>query len=90
MGLDIGVKEYKGKDEKGYLIMENPDVDWYSTRMSIRKELLSNVEFDVLNSGIYYDWEEYYRITDFEKAYKWAETLEEKDKNYIENILKIL
>lgn len=91
MGLDISVKEFKGKDEKGYLIMQYPDLpNWDDTRMAIRKEFLNNVEFEVLSSGIYYDWEEYYRITDFTKAFEWAETLQEKDKEYIKNILEIL
>lgn len=91
MGLDISIIEYKGKDNKGYLITKSADLDnWDDTRMTIRKEILKNVEFESLSSGIYYDLEECYRITNFPKAHEWAETLEEKDKKYIKNILEIL
>lgn len=79
MGLDITVVEYKGKDEKGYLIMKCPKEDLpYSTeRYAIRKQILNNIDFETLSSDKYYDMEEYYRPSDFEQAYKWANTIDE-------------
>ncbi len=91
MGLDITLTEYFGINEKGYLVMETPDEeDWDSSRVSIRHKISANIDFDTLSSGKKYDIEEYYRPSNFEEAYKWAETLEDGEKEYIKNILEIL
>lgn len=91
MGLDLGIIEFLGKNEKGYLKTKVAREDeWDSTRYAIRHEISKNIQMQVLNSGKYYDMEEYYRPIDFDKAYEWANSLEDNDKEYIINILNIL
>jgi len=93
MGLDIIIVEHKGYKDNGDLIIETPKEDLpYSTdRYSIRKEISKNVDFKVLNSGKYYDPEEYYRPTDFKKAYEWVDSIEDEgNKDYLIKLFKSL
>jgi len=93
MGLDITIREYKGNDEKGFLIMESPkeELPYTTDRVVIRKELSTHIKFKVLKDNNYYNWEEYYRPENFEEAYKWCESLEqEMDKDYVKKLLDSL
>lgn len=91
MGLDITLRKFIGYTEKGYLDTESVDEpDWCQDRLAIRHEISKNIDFEVLKSDKYYDLEEYYRPSNFEKAYSWAETLKTWERDYIKNILDIL
>jgi len=91
MGLDIGIIEHKGFNDKGYLITESPAIkNWNSDRVYIMKHFLKNMTYDVLKANVEWDFEEYYRPNNFEEAYKYMETLNEADKEYVKNILEIL
>lgn len=92
MGLDITITEYKGIDEKGYLIMKSPDEELpYTTdRLSIRHALSENINFKTLKCNDYYNWEEYYRPNNFDEAYEWCNTLEGGEKDYVKKLLDSL
>jgi hypothetical protein len=92
MGLDITIREYKGVDEKGYLIMQTPaeDLPYTTDRVVIRHELSKNIEFGVLKCDDYYNWEEYYRPKNFDEAYKWCNTLKDGEYEYVKNLLDSL
>lgn len=92
MGLDITIREHKGTDEKGFLIMKTPSEELpYSTdRLVIRHELSKNIDFEVLKCNDYYSWEEYYRPKDFDEAFKWCDTLKGGEYNYVKALLDSL
>jgi len=93
MGLQLLIVEYKGKHKDGYLITTLPEEDLPFSKESfvIRRSISKNVDFKVLESGIYGDHAEYYRPSNFEEAYKWRDSLEnEGDREYITNLLKSL
>jgi hypothetical protein len=93
MGLDITIIEYLGKKKDGYLKTRTPieDLPYSSDRIVIRKHIIGNVDLDTLSSDKYYDYEEYYRPSDFKKAYEWCESLDkEPDRVYIRDLLKSL
>jgi hypothetical protein len=90
MGLDITLKEHIGYNEKGYLEMNSPDEpNWNQDRYAIRHEISTNIKLTTLCVENY-DHEEYYRPSDFDKAYGWSKTLGDNDKAYIDNVLDIL
>jgi len=91
MGLDLNIIKHIGTKNNGYLNTVSPEIEnWYSTRYSIRHEISKNIELETLSSGKEFDWEEYYRPSNFNEAFKWTETLNEGNRNYVEGILKIL
>lgn len=89
MGLDITIYECKGFDDRGRLIMKTPEVDLpYTTdRYYIRHRLSIHIPFDVLS----YSESEYYRPSDFDKAYEWCYSLEDPGEvQYVKGLLDSL
>ena len=94
MGLDIMLMRYKGRNEDGSLIydhlFDDSEYGWNSSRFFVRHKISENIDLEWVSSEKYYDPEAICRPKDFEKAYEWAETLDEGDKEYVKNILNIL
>jgi len=92
MGLDIFLVKYLGKDDEGYLkasTVKHPK--WNDYRVSIRHQISDYVPMLELSSGKYGDWTAYYRPIDFDKAYEWADSLENpSERHYVRNMMEIL
>jgi hypothetical protein len=56
----------------------------------VRHKLSEEIKFKEVTGGRWNDVESISRPEDFNQAFKWAETLEGKEREYIEKILRIL
>jgi hypothetical protein len=92
MGLDINLVRYNGKDEDGYMntVSVGEEYDWDDTRYVVRRKILKEIKLKEVTGGRWNDVESISRPEDFNQAFKWAETLEGKEREYIEKILRIL
>ena len=92
MGMDIFLVEYLGKRDDGYLKTKSAskEYDWDSRRLTVRHRFSKEVEQDELHSGIYMDPKALYRPSNFKKAFSWADTLNDGEKEYVKKILTTL
>ena len=90
--MDINLVRYLGRDKNNRMITEDveDEFNWDDTRYTIRHRFNNEIEFMSLDNNTYGDFECISRPKDFKEAYKWMNTLEGGERDYIETILDIL